>query len=158
MKQKLQLAIVLFAAVIASCWERPAASEYGYLFIDSTGQNQYLLLGAARIPFMFDETRSDSVALGSLRSLRPEILYGNCEGDKIILVGLFDRQTGTLALEHWFLKAPFTAWVPKDAALIPHELRQERRQVLTRGDFGATASFDPNDPTFEPAAFIRSRP
>jgi hypothetical protein len=49
--------LLLLVALIsfAGCNGRRTAKEYGYVFYESTGQNQYLLADSRELPFRFDE-------------------------------------------------------------------------------------------------------
>src|SRR2546423_13535394 len=81
--------------LIASCvtYARGQAHEYGYIFHESTGQNQFVLIGRRRVPVTFDRIGSDQIALHALMSLKTSILYANGDGRSITLVGEFQART-----------------------------------------------------------------
>lgn len=101
---------------LAGCNARRTAKEYGFVFYEATGQNQYLLEDSRELPFSFDEVRSDRMALGSLRALSARILYPNSKGGRIILVGDYDAQTQRFRIQHWYLRVPFRAHVGESLA------------------------------------------
>ena len=144
--------LLLIGAVILSfsCKAGHAGKEYGYVFHESTGQNQYILVDAKEEPFRFDEQKSDKLALGSLRSLSARVLYPNSRGNKIFLVGDYDSRSQSFVLTHWYIKVPFTELTLEDRLQRPEEIRNIERRSLERTDFEPKQGFDPNSETFNP--------
>src|SRR5215204_1053895 len=97
-----QLLLLVALISFAGCNGRRTAKEYGYVFYESTSQNQYLLEDSRELPFSFDEVRSDKMALGSLHALSARILYPNSKGGRIILVGDYNVQTQLFRIQHWY--------------------------------------------------------
>jgi hypothetical protein len=140
---------------LAGCSGRRTAKEYGYVFYESTGQNQYILVDSKQVPFRFDEGRSDKIALGSLRALSARVLYPNSKGGKIILVGDYDAQTQLFTIEHWYLRVPFIEITLEDRVQMPEEIKEIRRVSLERTDFATERDFDPKAPEFDPKKYER---
>lgn len=149
--------LLLLVALIslAACSGRRTAKEYGYVFYESTGQNQYLLVDSRELPFSFDEGRSDKMALGSLHALSARILYPNSKGGKIILVGDYDAQTQLFKMEHWYLRVPFIEATLEDRLQMPEEIKEIRRLSLERTDFAKQRDFDPKALEFDPKKYER---
>jgi hypothetical protein len=143
--------------LIASCFTsaRGQPNEYGYIFYESTGQNQFILIGRREVPVTFDRIGSDRIALHALRSLKASILYGNSNGRSIILVGEFQARTHVFTLTHWYIRTPFVEWVVKDETHVPHQFNKKLRQTLRREDFQKDEGFDPYDAGFDPRSFSR---
>ena len=135
---------------LAACGFRGAAQEYGYVCYESTGQNEFILVGSREVPFRFDEGRSDRAALRSLRALGGRVLIPNRKGGKIILVGAYDERTQLFRLEQWYLRVPFIEITLEDGIQPPEEIKEIRRDSLERTDFERRSGFDPNDPGFDP--------
>ena len=68
------LVLVTLLAILIREFRSRSVREYGYVFYESTGQNQYVLISSIEMPFRFDEARSNKPALNSLRSLSPRVL------------------------------------------------------------------------------------
>jgi len=149
--------LLLLAALIsfAGCHDRRTAKEYGYVFYESTGQNQYLLEDSRKLPFSFDEVRSDKIALGSLRALSARILYPNSKGDRIILVGDYDAQTQLFRIQHWYLRVPFIELTLENRLQMPEEIKEIKRVSLERTDFAKVRDFDPKAVEFDPKKYER---
>ena len=147
------LTFFLVATCLICAYGQP--KEYGYVFLESTGQNQFALIGRTRVPIIFDQTASDQVALLALMSMKPSILYGNGNGRRIILSGEFQAQTHVFTLRHWYIRTPFVEWAVKDESHIPHQIRKRMRNTLTREDFQKSETFDPFDNRFDPLSFTR---
>lgn len=148
------LLLIMVLVSLAAC-RGSRAREYGYVFYESTGQNQFILVNSTEVPFRFDEKRSDQTALGSLRALSGRVLYPNSKGGKIILVGDYDEQTEWFRLEHWYLRIPFVEITMEDRIQMPEEIKEIRRNSLERTDFEKQRGFDPNEPGFEPKRYER---
>ena len=148
--------LLLVAAVsLAACSKRSTAKEYGYVFNENTGQNQYILVDSKKLPITFDEKLSDKMALGSLYALSARVLYPNSEGDKIILLGDYDARTQLFRLEHWYLRVPFIEITLEDTLQMPEDIKQIRRFSLERTDFKQERDFDPQAPEFDPRKYER---
>jgi hypothetical protein len=149
--------LLLLVALIslAACSERSTAKEYGYVFYESTGQNQYLLIDTREVPFRFDEAHSDKSALESLRALSARILYPNSKGGRIILVGDYDGRTQLFRMEHWYLRVPFIELTLEDRFQLPEEITEISRVSLERSDFESRRDFDPNALEFDPKKYER---
>ena len=143
--------------LIASCLTqaRGQANEYGYIFHESTGQNQFILIGRRQVPITFDQVGSDRIALHALISLKASILYGNGNGRSIIVVGEFQARTHVFTLGRWYIRTPFVEWVVKDETHIPHQVKRRVRHSLRREDFQKGEEFDPYDKRFDPLSFSR---
>jgi hypothetical protein len=149
--------LLLLVALIsvAGCNGKRTAKEYGYVFYESTGQNQYLLEDSRELPFRFDEGRSDKMALASLHALSARVLYPNSKGGRIILVGDYDVQTQLFRIEHWYLHVPFIELTLEDRLQMPEEISEIRRVSLERTDFAKQRDFDPNALEFDPKKYER---
>lgn len=149
------LLLLIVLGSLAACSERSTAKEYGYVFYESTGQNQFVLVDSRQLPFSFDEARSGQTALASLRALSGRVLYPNSKGGKIILIGAYDEQAQLFRLEHWYLRVPFIEITMEDRIQMPEEISEIRRDSLERTDFEKQSGFDPNDPGFDPKRYER---
>ena len=149
--------VLLFLGLVSfnACNGRKTAKEYGYVFYESTGQNQYILIDSKEVPFSFDEGRSEKMALGSLRALNARVLYPNSKGGKIILVGDYDPRTKLFRIEHWYLRVPFIEIMLADGLQMPEEYKEIRRVSLERTDFAKERDFDPNAQEFDPKKYER---
>jgi len=147
----------IFAALVficfVSCGHHENTNRYGYVFHESTGQNQYILIDAKEMPVRFDETNSNKLALFSLRSLSAKVLYPNAKGDKIFLLGNYDPKSQTFVLKHWYITVPFTEITLGDALQTPDEIREIQRRSLERTDFENESWFNPNSTDFDPREF-----
>ena len=148
------LLLLLQLTSLAGCGERWSAKEYGYVFYESTGQNQYILIDSSEVPFRFDEGSSDKMALGSLSALSPRVLYPNSKG-KIILVGDYDAGTQMFKLKHWYLRVPFIEITLEDRPQLPQEIKEISRMSLERTDFAKERNFDPTALDFDPKKYER---
>lgn len=140
---------------LAACSGRRSAKEYGYVFYESTGPNQYILIDSRELPFRFDEAQSDKSALESLRALSARILYPNSKGGRIILVGDYDGRTQLFRLEHWYLRVPFIEVTLEDRLQMPEEVKEISRVSLERSDFENRRDFDPQALEFDPKKYVR---
>jgi uncharacterized protein YwqG len=136
--------------LVSACSGISRATEYGYVFHESTGQNQFLIVYSQKVPFRFDEERSDKTALSSLRALNPRVSYPNGDGSKIIVGGDYDAKTQLLRLEHWYLRVPFRELTLEDTLQMPEDIEEIRRVSLERTDFKIQGGFNPNAPEFDP--------
>ena len=128
--------------------------EYGYVFQESTGQNQYIMMDGRKLPIKsFVSDTSDPMALKSLRALKWNVLYPNSRGDKIFLRGEYDSQSQSFRLSHWYIKVPFESLVIEDETHVPHNINKITRQSLERTDFETRDGINPNDPAFDPKKF-----
>ncbi len=128
---------------------------YGYVFLESTGPNQYIAIEGRRNPIQFDNA-SNQMALKSLHALKGGILYENSGGDRIFVGGEYDGQKQSFRLSHWYIKVPFQEAVMEDEARLPHTVSRRTRQSLERTDFEPTNGFNPNDATFDPTSFQKN--
>jgi hypothetical protein len=147
----LLIALITFA----SCTRRSPTKEYGYVFYESTGQNQYLLEDSRKLPFSFDELHSDKLALRSLQALSARILYPNSNGDRIILVGDYDVQTQLFRIQHWSIRVPFSELTLENRLQAPEEITEIKRVSLERTDFLKKMDFDPQAHEFDPKQYER---
>jgi hypothetical protein len=149
--------LLLLVALIspAACRRTTTAKEYGYVFYESTGQNQYILVDSKEVPFHFDQESSDKMALGSLYALSPRVLYPNSQGGKIVLVGDYDARTQLFKIEHWYLRVPFIEVTLEDRVQMPEEIKEIRRVSLERTDFAKQRDFDPKALEFDPKKYER---
>jgi hypothetical protein len=68
--------LVLYVAVFISCNGEKKLNEYGYVFQESTAQNQYLIMDGRRVPIKnLVADGSNRVALKSLQALKWTVLY-----------------------------------------------------------------------------------
>jgi hypothetical protein len=125
--------------------------EYGYIFEETTGQNQYILVDSQKLPITFNE-RSNKMALQSLSALKPRVLYGNCDGKNMFVVGEYDVASHSFLLDHWYIKVPFVEYVPDDETYLPGPVHKVTRTSLERTDF-ETYEFDPFNRSFDPRLF-----
>ena len=132
-------------------------NEYGYVFQESTGQNQYIVIQDKKVPITFVVDDSNPNALKSLRALKPGVLYANAAGDRIFVSGKYDPQSQSFRLSHWYIKVPFERLIVEDETQIPHNVHKVQSQSLERTDFEAKNGFDPNDSTFDPKSFQRTQ-
>ena len=148
--------LLVCVTLFTSCHGDKKVNEYGYVFQESTGQNQYLLMEGRKVPVKtFIADASNQMALKSLQGLKPGILYNNCGGDRILVHGEYDDQSQSFRLIHWYLKIPFTETLVEDETHLPHETHKVIRQSLERTDFQTGNDFNPNDPAFDPKSFQR---
>jgi hypothetical protein len=138
----------------AGC-EDKKVNEYGYVFQESTGQNQYIIVNGQKNPVKFTNA-SNEIALKSLQALKAGILYENSGRDRIFVVGDYDIQTQSFQLSHWYIKVPFEEVVAEDETRIPHTVHKVGRQSLERTYFEPGNGFDPNDPAFDPKSFQKT--
>jgi hypothetical protein len=136
--------------------ERKALQEYGYVFQETTGTNQYILINGQRNPMTFSET-SNETAVKSLQSLKPGIVYENSKGDQIFVSGEYDDRSRTFRLSRWYIKIPFEESVIENETAVPHRVHKVVRHSLERADFDSRNGFDPNDPSFDPKSFQKPR-
>lgn len=151
----LHLLLTFFLILFAGCQRNKKVNEYGYVFQESTGQNQYILLDGRKVPVKFNNA-SNQIALQSLYALKTGILYENSEGDRIFVVGEYDDQSQSFRLNHWYIRVPFGEMVIDDETRIPHTGHKVTRQSLERTDFEPTNGFNPNDATFDPTSFQKN--
>ena len=151
-------ALLLWVAVFTSCTGEKKLNEYGYVFQESTGQNQYLMMEGRKVPIKnFVADTSNRVALKSLLALKWNVLYPNAQGDKIFLRGDYDYQSHSFRLTHWYIKVPFERLVVEDESDTPHNMYRVTGGSLERTDFETSNDFNPNDPTFDPKSFQQAR-
>jgi len=151
-------ALLLSAALFISCNGDKKVDEFGYVFQESTGQNQYILMDGRKVPVKsFVADASNQMALKSLQALKPGVLYENSRGDRIFVRGEYDDQSQLFRLNHWNLKVPFEEVVVEDEMKLPHTTHRVTRQSLERTDFEITNGFDPKDPAFDPKAYQRAQ-
>ncbi len=149
-----KLAGLLCVALIASCNGGKKVNEYGYVFQESTGENQYIMMEGRKVPVKsFVADSPNQLALKSLQALRSNVLYTNAQGDKIFLRGEYDPQSQSFRLSHWYIKVPFEALAIEDETKVPQNSQKVTRQSLERTDFETKNGFNPNDPAFEPKSF-----
>jgi hypothetical protein len=151
----LNLLLTFFLIVFAGCERNKKVNEYGYVFQESTGQNQYILIDGQKAPVRFSDA-SNQIALKSLYALKTGILYENSEGDRIFVVGEYDNQSQSFGLSHWYIKVPFEEIVTEDEARVPHTVHKVTHQSLERTDFEPKNGFNPNDPAFDPKSFQKA--
>jgi hypothetical protein len=147
--------LLLVALISPACRRTSTAKEYGYVFYESTGQNQYILIDSKEVPFHFDQGSSDKMARESLYALSPRVLYPNSKGGKIILVGDYDARTQLFKIKHWYLRVPFIEVTLEDRLQMPEEIHEIRRASLERTDFAKRNDFDPNTVEFDPKRYER---
>jgi hypothetical protein len=131
--------------------EKPQ-KEYGYVFTESTGQTEYILVDSQELPIFFND-RSNKMAVQSLRALKPSVLYGNCDGKNMFVVGEYDSASHSFSLDHWYLKVPFVEFAVEDETQVPHKVNKVNRTSLERSDFERKGGFDPLNPSFDPHLF-----
>lgn len=76
--------------------------EYGYIFEETTGESQHILVGSQKLPITFND-KSNKMALQSLRALKPSVLYGSCDGKNMFVVGEYDAPSHSFLLDHWYI-------------------------------------------------------
>ena len=141
---------------LVGCQANKTVQEYGYVFQESTGTNQYIIISGQKSPVNFGET-SNQLALKSLQALKPSILYENSSGAQIFVVGDYNNQSHSFRLTQWYIKLPFEELVIEDESQVPHRTHTVARHSLERTDFDSRSGFNPNDPTFDPKAFQKTR-
>lgn len=151
----LHLLLTFLLTLFVGCEPKKTVNEYGYVFQESTGQNQYILINGQKAPVKFSDA-SDQVALKSLQALKPSILYENSDGQRIFVSGEYDNQSQLLRLSHWYIKVPFEEIVVDDEERIPHTVHRITRQSLERTDFESRNDFNQNDPAFDPKSFQKA--
>jgi hypothetical protein len=151
------LPILLLSLLIAfaACDRGKRVTEYGYVFQESTGENQYLVLESRRVPIKRFAATSDQKALKSLHALKWNILYLNAGGDRIFVIGEYDNQSQSFRLEHWYIKVPFQKLVIEDETHVPQKTHTVTVQSLERTDFESRNGFDPNHQAFDPTSYQR---
>jgi hypothetical protein len=100
---------------------------------------------------VWDEVSSDENYLVALMQLRPDLLEHNVgvSANRLFFrtksyTTKLDRPGESKALRDWYLLAPFY-----------DPVSNSYRSTLTRADFVSSESFDPNDPEFDPSAFVK---
>jgi hypothetical protein len=146
------LATTLMMSCSGSANNQEPKKEYGYIFQETTGQNQYIVVDSQRLPIRFADT-SNKMALQSLRALKPSVLYGNCDGKNMFVVGEYDSASHSFSLDHWYLKVPFVEFAVEDETQVPHKVNKVNRTSLERSDFERKGGFDPLNPSFDPHLF-----
>jgi hypothetical protein len=131
--------------------EKPK-KEYRYVFTESTGQTEYILVDSQELPIIFND-RSNKMALQSLRALKPSVLYGNCDGKNMFVVGEYDVNSHSFLLDHWYINVPFVEYLPDDKTYLPGPVHKVSRPSLERSDFEREDGFDPLSPSFDPRLF-----
>ncbi len=126
--------------------------EYGYIFQESTGQNQYILVDSQKLPITFNE-QSNRIGLQSLGALKTSVLYGNSGGENIFVVGKYDVTSHSFLLDHWYIKVPFVQYAVADETHVPHVINKVSRSSLERTDFEREDGFDPFSSSFHPRLF-----
>ena len=152
----LHLLLTPFLILFPGCERIKKVDAYGYVFQESTGQNQYILIDGRKAPIKFNSNASNQIALKSLYALKAGILYENSEGDQIFVTGEYDNQSQLFRLSHWYIKVPFEEIVIDDETRIPHTGHKVARKFLERTDFEPKNGFDPNDPVFDPKSFQKT--
>jgi hypothetical protein len=147
------LATTLMMSCSGSANNQEPKKEYGYIFQETTGQNQYIVVDSQRLPIRFADT-SNKMALQSLRALKHRVLTGNSGGENIFVVGDYDVTSHSFLLDHWYIKVPFVEYVPDDETYPPGPVHKVNRPSLERTDF-ETYDFDPFNPSFDPHFFER---
>lgn len=150
----LALLLTSLLILLAGC-KGKTVNEYGYVFHETTGQNQYIIKDGHQYPIHFDNT-SDQIALKSLNALKPGILIQNNDGKRIFLSGEYNDQSQSFRLSHWYIKTPFEEMVTEDKMRLPHTVHKVTRESLDRKDFDPKNGFDPNDRAFDPKSFQKS--
>ena len=152
------LVILALTALFTSCKSAKELKEYGYVFQESTGDNQFILMDGRKVTVKnFVADASNEVALKSLQALKWDVLYTNSEGDKIFLRGEYDHQSQSFRLNHWYIKVPFQKLVIEDESYVPHKMHEVTKQSLERTDFDTTNGFNPSDPAFDPRSFQQAQ-
>jgi len=153
---KLTTLLLMSALIMMSCNGRMSnekpKKEYGYVFTESTGQTEYVLVDSQELPIIFND-RSNKMALQSLRALKASVVYGNSGGENMFVVGEYDVTSHSFLLDHWYIKVPFVESVPEDETYIPGPVRKVSRPSLERTDFERKDGFDPFSPAFDPRLF-----
>src|SRR5687767_3617892 len=103
----LPILVLSLLAALPGCDRNQNVTEYGYVFQESTGENQYLLKEGRRVTLKHFADTSDQKALKSLQALSWNVLYLNSSGDRIFVVGKYDDQSQSFRLTHWYIKVPF---------------------------------------------------
>ena len=147
--------LIILLISFTSCEGRKRMKEYGYIFQESTGTNEFILINGQRSPVKFSNT-SDQTAVKTLHALRAGILYENSKGNQIFVVGDYDSQSQNFRLSHWYIKIPYEELVVEDETQLPHKSHTVVRQSLERTDFESKNGFDPEDPAFQPKLYQRS--
>lgn len=145
--------LMLVVLGLFACKGESTAKEYGYVFNESTGQNEYLVVDRKEVPLHFDQRNSNKLAYDSLRSLRARVLYPNSRGNKIFLVGDYDVQSQLFVLGHWHIRTPFTEITLEDRIQMADEIRTIHRTSLERTDFETNRGFNPYSMEFNPKDF-----
>lgn len=151
------LLCISLLALLVSCNRNQKVNEYGYVFQESTGENQYIIMDGRKVPITLIANPSNPVAFKSLRALKWNLLYPNDNGDRIFVRGEYDNQSHSFRLSHWYIKVPFKARVIDDETKLPFTMHEVTRQSLERTDFETKPGFNPNDPAFDPKSFQQAQ-
>ena len=159
MKTKRATLLIFFSiTLLTACEGNSELKEFGYVFHESTGQNQYVNVEGHKLSIKnFVSDGPNQVPLKSLQALKWNVLYPNSEGNRIFLRGRYDHQSQSLHLSYWYIKVPFEALVLEDETRVPHDIHKVTRQSLERSDFEIRNGFNPNDPGFDPRLFQRAQ-
>jgi hypothetical protein len=113
-------------------------TEYGYIFHESSGQNEFLIRENDTIPIRFSPS-SEKLALNSLQRLKWNVLYLNGSGEEIKLLGKVDKKKQKdgetyfeFILEHWYILTPFYKYADQDGLELPEKMKSDQ---LTKEDF-----------------------
>lgn len=159
MKPKSTSFFVIFLSSFAvpfmstGCHKEHQADYHRYVFLEQTGDNEFILDNGRLVGFGFDERSSDS-ALISLRALKAEILYNTKDKNIIRIYGKWRRKDRLFTLDNWTLESPFISTETIDESQVPHEVVEVSRLTLERTDFKKTEGFDPDDAVFDPKEFL----
>ena len=148
--------LLICVALFSSCNDDKKLNDYGYVFHESTGPNQYIIMEGRQVPIKgLVSDASDQLALKSLQALKWNVLYPNGDGDKIFVRGEYDPQSQSFRLTHWYIKTPFESLAIEDETDVPHNVHKVTRDSLERTDFEIKNGFDPKDPGFDPKTYQR---
>lgn len=128
---------------------QPAVHTYGYVFWEATiVKTSHIVLNGQEMAIEFRED-SDPLALKSLRSLKWNVLYENCKGKDIFVVGQYfeepkhtpDRpdmpprqEYHDFRLLDWYILTPFTEVRWKDEQPL-NDFVHRQRDALSYDDF-----------------------
>ncbi len=148
------LLIAAFSFLVNS--QSSFADIYGYIFSESTGQNNFVLIKKIRTPIEFDRKLSDRQALYSLIALKASVLCFNSDGSKIFLDGNQNKTTGTFILKSWHIMAPFEVGAQADDFSDTPKIQRHTKSTLSRSDFNKSKDFDPESAEFDPKRLVYS--
>lgn len=111
--------------------------SFGYVFKESTGRNEFLIVNGETIPMRIDDVHSNHESLRLLQSLDWKVLYPNANGKNIMLQGRYTPRTGTFILRSWSIVIPFERIVQESSDTLPFKTNTILSKTISSSDYTA---------------------